>query len=559
MGRKRKNNKIWHALRRFIISAIFLLAVAILINLAPNYEKSDLNGRINLIINNNNITKSLKSDILTENNMIYLSFDDTKNFFDEYLLLDGNKIIATSNTKTVSIPIDGEKVYENGSYIDNKYKIIKKDDKYYLPLNTLSTVYNYELNYNEEKQIVTIDSLNRKLVSAISSKASSIKYKPTNLSKTVDKVERGETLYIIQNTEKGEDEKEGKYLKVRTENGVIGYIKESKLINKEEVRGDLTKEKIDGKVGLVWDYYNQYTAAPTRTETIKGADVVLPSFFEVRSDGSLAVNVGNSGKNYINWAKQENLKVWPVLSNSMLNDLDSMSNILSTFENRSNLIDNIINELVKIDVDGLYVDFEDMYKEDKDNFSRFIIEIAPRLREIGMTLSVLLTAPDGSDTWSLCYDRNLIGKVADYVVFMGYDETTGSSKTAGTVAGANWVELNIRKFLGQEGIDKNKVILAIPFYTRLWQETNGNLTSKVVNMKDIVIPEDAKVEWDENLKQNYIEYKRDNTVYKMWVEDEKSISCKLDLVEKYNLAGAGFWEKDREKDTIWDIVEEKLK
>ena len=559
MGRKRKNKKIWHALRRFIISAIFLLAVAILINLAPNYEKSDLNGRINLIINNNNITKSLKSDILTENNMIYLSFDDTKNFFDEYLLLDGNKIIATSNTKTVSIPIDGEKVYENGSYIDNKYKIIKKDDKYYLPLNTLSTVYNYELNYNEEKQIVTIDSLNRKLVSAISSKASSIKYKPTNLSKTVDKVERGETLYIIQNTEKGEDEKEGKYLKVRTENGVIGYIKESKLINKEEVRGDLTKEKIDGKVGLVWDYYNQYTAAPTRTETIKGADVVLPSFFEVRSDGSLAVNVGNSGKNYINWAKQENLKVWPVLSNSMLNDLDSMSNILSTFENRSNLIDNIINELVKIDVDGLYVDFEDMYKEDKDNFSRFIIEIAPRLREIGMTLSVLLTAPDGSDTWSLCYDRNLIGKVADYVVFMGYDETTGSSKTAGTVAGANWVELNIRKFLGQEGIDKNKVILAIPFYTRLWQETNGNLTSKVVNMKDIEIPEDAKVEWDENLKQNYIEYKRDNTVYKMWVEDEKSISCKLDLVEKYNLAGAGFWEKDREKDTIWDIVEEKLK
>ncbi len=559
MGRKRKNNKIWHALRRFIISAIFLLAVAILINLAPNYEKSDLNGRINLIINNNNITKSLKSDILTENNMIYLSFDDTKNFFDEYLLLDENKIIATSNTKTVSIPIDGEKVYENGSYIDNKYKIIKKDDKYYLPLNTLSTVYNYELNYNEEKQIVTIDSLNRKLVSAISSKASSIKYKPTNLSKTVDKVERGETLYIIQNNEKGEDEKEGKYLKVRTENGVIGYIKESKLINKEEVRGDLTKEKIDGKVGIVWDYYNQYTAAPTRTETIKGADVVLPSFFEVRSDGSLAVNVGNSGKNYINWAKQENLKVWPVLSNSMLNDLDSMSNILSTFENRSNLIDNIINELVKIDVDGLYVDFEDMYKEDKDNFSRFIIEIAPRLREIGMTLSVLLTAPDGSDTWSLCYDRNLIGKVADYVVFMGYDETTGSSKTAGTVAGANWVELNIRKFLGQEGIDKSKVILAIPFYTRLWQETNGNLTSKVVNMKDIEIPEDAKVEWDENLKQNYIEYKRDNTIYKMWVEDEKSISCKLDLVEKYNLAGAGFWEKDREKDTIWDIVEEKLK
>lgn len=559
MSRKRKDIKIWHALRRFIISIIFLASVVILINLAPNYEKSDLNGKINLIINNNNITKSMKHEIVIENDMIYLSFDDTKNFFDEYLMLDGDKIITTSNTKTVSIPINSGKVYENGSYRSNEYKIIMKDDKYYLPLDKLSSIYNFELNYNKDNQIITIDSLNRKLVTAISSKSSKIKYKPTNLSKTVDRVERGENLYILQNVEKGEDEKEGKYVKVRTKDGVIGYIKESKLINREEIRGDLEKKKIDGKVGLVWDYYNQYTAAPTRTGTIKGADVVLPSFFELRSDGSLAVNVGNSGTNYINWAKQENLKVWPVLSNSMLNSLNAMSNILSTFESRANLIDNIINELVKIDVDGLYVDFENMNKDDKDKFSRFIIELAPRLKEIGMTLSVLLTAPDGSDTWSLCYDRNVIGKVADYVIFMGYDENTGSSKTAGTVAGANWVELNIKKFLGQEGIDKNKIILAIPFYTRLWQETDGTLTNRVVNMKDVEIPKDAKVEWDDNLKQTYIEYKKDNTVYKMWIEDEKSISAKLDLVQKYNLAGAGFWEKDREKDTIWDIIAEKLK
>ena len=559
MSRKRKDTKIWHALRRFIVSAISLVAIAILINLAPNYEKSDLSGKINLIINNNNITKSLKNEILIKNDKIYLSFDDTKNFFDEYLLLDGDKIIATSNTKTTSIPVNGGKVYENGSYRNIEYNIINQDNKYYLPLNILSSIYNFELNYNEDNKIITIDSLNRKLVTAISSKASNIKYKPTNLSKTVDKVERGETLYVLQNTDSGKDEKEGKYLKVRTEDGVIGYIKESKLINKVAVRDDLEKEKIDGKIGLVWDYYNQYTAAPARTEQIKGADVVLPSFFELRSDGSLAVNIGNSGMNYINWAKQANLKVWPVLSNSMLNDLDAMSNILSTFETRANLIENIIDQLVKIDVDGIYIDFEDMYRDDKDNFSRFLIELAPRLREIGMTLSVLLTAPDGSDTWSLCYDRNLIGKVADYVVFMGYDENTGSSKTAGTVAGANWVELNIKKFLGQEGIDKDKIILAIPFYTRLWQETDGNLTSKVVNMKDVEIPNDAKVKWDENLKQTYIEYKRDNTVYKMWIEDEKSISAKLDLVQRYGLAGAGFWEKDREKENIWNIVEEKLK
>ena len=560
MSRKKKKIRLMHAIRRFTISAVMLIAIAILINLAPNYERNALEGKTNLIINNNNITKSLKSEILIEDGDIYLSIDDVKNFFDEYLIVENNKIITTSNTKTVAIPIDNGKIYENGSLTNKNFEVIKKDNKYYLPINKLSAVYNYEVKYNADKKIITVDSLNRRAVEAIASKNLNIKYKPTSLSKTVDKVKRGDTLTVIQNNEKGSDEKEKAFLKVRTQNGVIGYVKESNLINKKVVREAIGTKKIDGKVSMVWDYYNQYTAAPNRTDTIKGANVVCPSFFELKSDGSIAVNIGNSGKNYINWAKENNLEVWPVLSNSMLNNLDAVSNILSTFENRANLIDNIINELIKVEVNGIHVDFENMYKEDANNYSRFIIELAPRLREIGMRLSVLLTAPDGSDTWSLCYDRNTIGKVADYVVFMGYDQTPGSSKVAGTLSGYDWVELNIRKFLGQEGIDKNKVVLAMPFYTRLWKETNGTLTNRVVNMKDVVVPDNATKKWIENLKQNYIEYSlEDGSICKMWIEDEESIRAKIDLALKYDLAGVGFWEKDREKEDIWDIVEEKLK
>ncbi len=552
MSRKLKKEKVWHAIRRLSISIIMLMAVALLIKFAPNYEINHLADRTNLIINNNNITTSLKSDILIENNEIYLSIDDVKNFFDEYLIIEDNKIITTSSTKTVAIPLEGNKIYENGSYTSLDYKIIQKDDKYYVPISKLNKVYNYEIKYSEDENIVTVDSLSRKAVTAIAAKNLKVKFKPTTFSKTVDKVKRGDTLTIIENV----DSK--KWIKVRTADGVIGYVKYSKLINETTVREDLERTKIDGKVSIAWDYYNQYNVAPSRTGTIKGVNVVAPSFFELRSDGSLAVNVGTSGTNYIKWARQNNIEVWPVLSNSMLNDLDAVSKILSTFETRSNLINNIISELTKIDVQGIHVDFENMNMSDKDNYSRFIIELAPRLREIGMRLSVLLTAPDGSDTWSLCYDRNTIGKVADYVVFMGYDQNTASSQTAGTIAGADWVELNINKFLGQEGISKDKIILAMPFYTRLWTEKEGKLSSKVVNMKDINIPTNATKSWDDNLKQNYIEYTQDNAICKMWIEDEDSISSKLDLVNKYDLAGAGFWEKDRENEDIWDIVDEKL-
>ena len=201
-----------------------------------------------------------------------------------------------------------------------------------------------------------------------------------------------------------------------------------------------------------------------------------------------------------------------------------------------------------------------MYKEDKDNYSRFIIELAPRLQDVGMTLSIWLTAPDGSDTWSLCYDRHTIGSVADYVIFMGWDQRTGSSTNAGTIAGYDWDELNITKFLGQEGIPSNKVILGIPFYTRIWMEQNNRLSNRVLNMSAIryTIPNSVEKQWNEETKQNYCEYKSGGVTYKVWLEDVDSVSAKLDLVNKYNLAGAGFWEKDRETEDVWSVVKEKL-
>ena len=70
--------------------------------------------------------------------------------------------------------------------------------------------------------------------------------------------------------------------------------------------------------------------------------------------------------------------------------------------------------------------------------------------------------------------------------------------------------------------------------------------------------EATKKEWLDDAKQNYIEYTENGFTYKMWVEDEKSIAAKLDLVKKYNLGGAAFWEKGCETSGVWDVVKEKM-
>jgi spore germination protein YaaH len=240
---------------------------------------------------------------------------------------------------------------------------------------------------------------------------------------------------------------------------------------------------------------------------------------------------------------------------------ETTSEIMNDYKLRNTLINNIVNLIVEYDLDGINIDFENMYMEDKKMFNRFLIELEPRLNEIGKVLSVDVTAPDGSEMWSMCFDRSTISNVADYIVFMAYDQYGATSAEEGTTAGCDWVEANIAKFLGQEGVQQDKLVLAVPFYTRLWKEQNGQVIgSDTVDIKsvDTVLPAGVEKVWDDNLKQYYVEYNEDGYTYKMWIEDENSIEAKLNLIGQYNLAGAAFWAKDREPESIWSLVKNKL-
>ena len=242
--------------------------------------------------------------------------------------------------------------------------------------------------------------------------------------------------------------------------------------------------------------------------------------------------------------------------------LDITSDIMNSYENRKKLIEGIVEKCVEYDLDGINIDFENMYAEDKDMYSRFIIELTPRLKEIGMVTSVDVTAPDGADTWSLCFDRNVIGDVADYIIFMAYDQNGTSSTEPGTTAGYNWVQLNLAKFLQTEDIDSEKLILGIPYYTRVWTtNSSGDIVSRsTVYMKDIdsVIPAGVEKTWNDELKQNYVEYTDGANKRQIWIEDIDSLKAKVSLVKENNLAGVASWQKDMESDDVWQMLKTEL-
>lgn len=559
MKEKNERNSSKLIFNIFIV-LVFLVLLGGVFYLSPNYIREDYDGKTKVLINNNNVTLKMKNDVyIDENNNVFLSLADVRNYFDKYIEYDkeNGSIVTTSEINIAKMSTKDNKITINGQEEELNSSAIEKNETIYLPFSEISEkVYDVDLEYIKDTNTIIIDSLDRKQEVANTTKETKLKYKPQTLSGTLEKLEANEQVVYIEET--------NNWAEVRSKDGTIGYVKKEDLGNVEVTRE--AKEyidKVEGKVNLVWDYYSEYAKAPDRTgETMDGVNVVSPSFFSLErgSNGEIYDNAKDDGAEYIEWAHNNNYQVWAMFSNNSLKD--TTSQILNDYEKRETMIENLMDLVEEYNLDGVNVDFENMNESDKDVYSRFLIELAPRLKKIGKTLSVDVTAPDGSETWSLCFDRNTIANVADYIVFMAYDQYGTSSNKAGTTAGYNWVEANVKKFLGQEDVDPEKIILGIPLYMRLWEEEeDGTAKPEVVNMKDMfdVLPENQVATWDEELKQYYVEYEEDGKTYKMWVENEKSVGEKINLANQYNLAGIAFWEKDREtNDEFWTFVKEQL-
>ena len=555
LGRTKDNKK---KIKKILIIIIAIILIGTIAYNISNNIIVDKNKSINLVINNKNVTSNLKKEIIIENDNIYISKQDLGNFFDKYIYEDteNNNIVTTYNNKIVSISLEKNKININGSTKNTYAHAENKEGTIYVPITELEDVYGIEIKYLPDSKVLTIDSTSKEQKKGIITKNVSVKSSTKFISKTIDKVKKG-SYVIVVSEDKG-------YTKIRTENGKVGYVKTNKVANTVVVREEMQETKqIGGKVNMVWDYYSEVTSAPDRTGvTMDGVNVVSPAFFHLNTSGELTENVGTQGQAYIDWAHSNGYKVWPMVQNAGNGMLNVTSNIMNDYNKRQKLINQIVNYCVKYKLDGINIDFENMKKEDKDMYSRFIIELTPRLKDMGIVVSVDVTAPDGSETWSLCFDRNVIGDVADYIIFMAYDQYGTSSNKSGTTAGYDWVNLSLNKFLKTEEIESNKIILAIPLYTRLWTEDSSGKVVKqsTVSMKNIdsILPSGVNKQWDDNFKQYYVEYQDGQYTKKMWIEDEKSLKEKINLINSNNLGGVASWEKGMETDNFWTFLKENL-
>lgn len=396
-------------------------------------------------------------------------------------------------------------------------------------------------------------------------------YEVASISKNTQvRVKGGVKSEILTDVQKGDQvsvlEQMETWSKVKTADSVIGYVENKRLtgIRSEQPipvtdyqEPEYTSLTRDHKINLGWhvvasaggnDTFNSVTA------NAENLNVISPTWFKLCDNEGGYTSFASA--DYVQKAHDRGLEVWALIENIEYKDSISMYEILSSTTIRQKLIDSLMNDLITYGIDGINVDFEQLSMDCGEHFVEFIRELSAACRKNGKVLSVDNYVPRDFNDY---YDRKEQGIVADYVIVMGYDEHYAGSKEAGSVASIDYVEDGIAQTVKE--VPAEKVINAIPFYTRIWETTGDGISSQAVDMvtaEQFISNHGITAEWDETTCQNYGEYTSGDSRYQVWLEDADSIKVKLNVMENYGIGGVAEWRLGFEKPEIWGVIGEYL-
>jgi spore germination protein YaaH len=329
------------------------------------------------------------------------------------------------------------------------------------------------------------------------------------------------------------------------------------VLNRDDRYIDLPGSRPSKPLVVVWEY-SGIDNDLSSIGPMEPVHVVSPTWFEITDTGGTVSSTLDS--DYLQWAKSRGYQIWGLVTNSF--DPDVTAAILTDDQVVLEIVDDLIGLATEHNLDGINVDFENFHSDYKNHFTRFVAELASRCRDEDLVLSVDVSMYSTSEYWSRCYDRAGLAAEADYIMLMAYDEHWKASPVAGSVASLPWVEAGLQRVLTE--VPAEKLLLGVPFYTRLWEIDDSSGEEVVLNSwsysmpraEDIIADYNADIFFDENARQHVAEYRKDGLLYRMWLEDAVSMRERLNLIEKYNLAGLAAWRRGLETPDIWDLIGE---
>ena len=532
-----------------ILVAILGIVTHVVMKYIPSSEKMDLNeyygemadGEIALVIG----TEKLEERGLVDGDRVYLPLDVVNTYLNQRYYWDSanQQILYATPSELTSASASSEA----GD------KVWVKDDKVYLNLTYVQEFTDLDAYITKDPYRIAIQYKFKNVKTVTVKKNTSIRYRGGIKSAILTSVKKGTKLRLIEELEDWDQ--------VATDDGYIGYIDKKKVGEAEKTKFERSFKKeeysyltMDSKVNMVWHQVtstdaNAYFADATANMT--GVNVISPTWFYLTDTSGNIASIASA--DYVSQAHEKGLQVWGLIDN--FTQEVSTTETLSSTAARQNIISQLIQAAQDVGMDGINVDFESLSEDVGIHFLEFLRELSIECHKNNLVLSVDNPVPED---FTSHYDRAEQGRVVDYVIIMGYDEHYVGSE-AGSVASLPWVEQGIQDTLDE--VPAERVINAIPFYTRLWRTTGGNVTSEAIGMdqaQQTIADNNVETYWDKTTSQNYGKYDIDNSTYQIWLEDAQSVAEKVKLVSKYDLAGVSAWKLGFENNGIWQIISDNL-
>lgn len=563
---KIKRNKFLAALILVVaIAVISVLAVAIQ-KVIPSNKVMDLEKYYQ--VDSDKILIVLQNRIAEEQGLFidgiaYVDYDTVKSTLDQRFYWDSNEniLIYTTQSDVIKAHVGSKDYYVNKSKSSVPYQIVKTDgNKVYIALEfirELSTNIEFETYKKPNRVVIKYDFKNDYLFSNVKDDTQ-LRCKPSIKSDILVQLKEGSALtYVDTEVVKG-----SKFRKVITEDGVIGYAKAKKLTRAkygkakgkvqhvEPVYTHITK---DYTVSLGWHQVTNQDANNALLNVLeqsKGINTISPTWFSVSSvEGNIT---SLASERYVERAHNAGIEVWGLCDdfNKEINMLD----VLSHTPRREKLENELIASAIKYNLDGLNIDFENITAKSAQHYIQFLRELSIKCRNNGIVLSVDNYVPAPYNSF---YNFEVQGEVVDYLVVMAYDEHHAGSDEAGSVSSMGFFKDALDKTLKM--VDKERVIMGLPFYTRLWTEkADGKISSAAYSMgqiRSLIDANGASIVWNEESGQNYAEYKTEDGLNKVWLEDDKSIGARMKIASDAGVAGMAYWKLGMEKASVWNVIQ----
>lgn len=497
----------------------------------------------------------MEKPIINHNDQLYVSYEFARTYVDEKIFYDAlEEIVTITNLEEIRrIKPNESTMMVNDQVVELETPFILEGDNLYIPKDYLEEEYGVSIELGRDGRLVCISDLTvQKPVGMIKKRKSALRTHPDQKSLIVDKVEKGDKVIIYK--------EENGYMRVRNENGIIGYIPSSHVAVGEMTPLRPNKEyslepvsyPVEGKVKLVWDQMTSRASGDwsiPKYRNIKGANVIAPTWFEFEDEQGNLIDRGS--KAYVDNAHAKGLQVWALISHNFT-EPELTRTILTSTSKRQYVIDQLLEAAKVYGFDGINVDIENVQADFGDEWVQFMRELSVQAKRASLNITVDVYMPSA---WSTHYQRDKLAEVVDYFIVMAYDQHWSGSEEAGPVAGMNWVEEGIQ--LNLEEVPKEKLVLGIPFYTRIWEETESGISSKAYG---IAASESVLNQWnispvyDEEHGQNYVQKIDGNKIYHVWIEDETTVLKKVTLINQYDLAGYAGWKLGLETKEVWDAL-----